>query len=336
MLKRLLCCLCALFISLSLTGCGELGAKKKIAASFGVGAATRWSKEKVYMEQRAKELGVDFTAHLNSTGSAEDQIKECMQLIDQGISVLIIMPKDPTKMSALVDYAHSRNVKIIAYARPIINQKTDLFIGYDNYRIGQTEGLYAVEMVHVGNFIILKGDSTDNNALELYQGIMKQVQPAENEGVKIILDEFVPGWSPAKAKEMVRAALLKNNKKIDAILAPNDKIAASSIEVLTELNIKNKVIVTGMDAELAAVKRIIAGSQSMTVYLDLKELAYTAIDQAVSINSNKKFSTNAEFKSKNISIPAHLVSGKVVTKENIDKVLIDTGVYTYEQVYGIK
>lgn len=336
-MRKLLLCLCAVLLALVVSGCSifEKQPSKKIGISFGAGPAARWAQERVFMEEHAKSLGLEPIVRFNTTDKPKTQQEDCKELIDSGISVLIIMPRDGRNFTETVKYARSKNVKVIAYARPFINQNADLFIGYDNYRLGQTEGLYAIEMVRNGNYIILKGDKADNNSIALYDGIMKHVQPATASGVNIILDDFVPGWSPEKAKDMVRAALIKNNKKIGAILAPNDKIAGASIEVLKELGITNRVIVTGMDGELPAIKRIANDEQHMSVYLHLKDFAITAVDQAKSFIDKKEFSVNSEFVGENgLKTPSYLVSGKVITKETINKFIIEPGVYTKEQVYG--
>lgn len=338
MLKKIFQCLCIFVLIIAVSGCGKPKEDKpaKIAASFGVGSATRWGKEKAYMEERAKELGVDMTVALNTTGDADKQIAECKQLIDSGISVLILMPRNTVKLQEVLDYAQQKNVKVICYARPIPSKKVNLFVGYDNKQIGRAAGLYAIELTREGNFIILRGDKFDNNAVEIYAGVMSQIQPVIDSGsINVILDEFVPSWSPVKAKQMVKEALIKNNKQISAIIAPNDKIAGAAVEALKELNIDNKVVITGMDAELAAVRRIVAGQQSMTIHLDIKESASTAVDAANELGSKNVLTKNADLSfADGLIIPAYLISGKVVNKQNIDRQLINTGTYTKEQIYN--
>lgn len=337
MLKKLLKYLCIPLLIIIISGCGTQKENKptKIAASFGVGSASRWSKEKIYMQERSKELGLDMIVMLNTTGDADKQIIECKQLIDSGISVLILMPKNTVKLQEVLDYAQQKNVKVICYARPMPSKKVSLFVGSDNKQIGRAIGLYAIELTREGNFIILRGDKFDNNAAEIYAGVMSQVQPVIDSGsIKIILDDFVPSWSPVKAKQMVKEALIKNNNQISAIIAPNDKIAAASVEALKELGIKNKVVITGMDAELAAVKRIVSGEQSMTIHLDIKESAYTAVDAASELGRKNILTKNADLSlADGLIMPAYLISGKVVDKQNIDRQLINTGTYSKEQIY---
>lgn len=90
-----------------------------------------------------------------------------------------------------------------------------------------------------------------------------------------------------------------------------------------------------LDAELAAVKRLVAGTQDATVYMDLKNMASAAVDQAVALAKGEKVTANSEITNdKGEKIQVYLITGEMVTKENIDKVLIESGYYTKEQIYG--
>ena len=128
------------------------------------------------------------------------------------------------------------------------------------------------------------------------------------------------------------ATIKKNNNQIDAIFAHNDVMAGVAADVVKDPGIKNHVVIVGMDAELPAIKRLVNGTQDATVYMDLKAMAVT---EAYNLATNKQSNVNAAFDNKSASkIKAYLVNGKIITRENIDKQLIDTGVYTREEVYG--
>lgn len=335
MLKKLLCVMIMIFFAIAGTGCSEVVKKTKVGVSFGVGGSKRWYNEKAFMEDYAKKLDMEIEVRINTNDKLKPQTEDCIELIDSGVDVLIITPRDTRKMSEVIDYAKKKNVKIISYARAILDSRVDLCIGYDTYKIGQNMGKYLSERVYKGNFIILKGDRWDFNTPLLYNGAKKYIEPMVGAGVNVILDEYVPGWSRDKAREMVKAAVLQNDKQIDAILTPNDGLAGGAAAAIKELGIKNHVVITGMDAEPEAVKRLIAGTQDMTVYMDLKKLAETAMDEAYAMAQNGKMTANAELDIKNgEKVKAYLVTGEMVTKENIDKVLIESGYYTKEQIYG--
>ncbi|MFL8672585.1 substrate-binding domain-containing protein [Clostridioides sp. GD02404] len=334
-MKRIISLICiAVLFLVSLSGCESAKQNVKIGVSFGVGSATRWQHEKEYMEQQAKKLGADIEVRLNQTDKPKTQKQDCFEMIDNGIDVLIITPRDVNKVQEILDYAKEKNVPVINYARVVLGEKVDLFVGYDSSRIGQRLGQYLSEIVYDGDYIILQGDTGDNNAKLLYQGAMRYISPIKD-NINILLDAPVKGWSPDEAKKMVIEAVSSNNNNIDAILAPNDKIAGACVDALKELGISKHVVITGMDAEIDAAKRIVEGTQDVTIYMDLNELACTAVNEAVHMVKNETINVNSEFDNQSGStIKANLITGQLVTKENLDKILIDNGYFTKEQVYG--
>lgn len=334
MLRRILLCLC-IFTSLACaTGCGVSKKEVKIGVSIGAGPAVRWDFEKSYMEERAKEKGVYMEVRLNRTEEIKSQKQDCFELVDSGIDVLILMPRTVDNLKEIADYAARKKVKLIDYARISKGDYVDLFVGYDSGRIGQSLGQYLSETVDKGDYIILRGDPGDNNATLLYEGAMQYIEPIK-EDINVILDAPVPGWSVDEAKRMVTEAIEANGYKVDAILAPNDKLAGACAEALKELNITNHVAITGMDAELDALKRIVDGTQDITVYMDLKELAYTAVDEAINMATGRKVNVNTKFQNGyKDGVDANLITGDVVTKQNLDKLLIESGYFTKEEVYG--
>ena len=189
MMKKLIRSLLLLVMVFSLVGCNLSTTNKtvKIGVSFGVGAASRWQSEKVYMEEKAKELGAEIEVRLNTTDTPKTQQEDCFELIDSGIDVLIITPRDVRKVKEIVDYAKEKNVKVISYARVVIGEQIDLYVGYDSNKMGQSMGQYITEKVYKGNYIILKGDENDFNTSLLYTGAMKYIDPIKND-INILLD----------------------------------------------------------------------------------------------------------------------------------------------------
>lgn len=332
--KMILFCMLVIGMTLLLSSCNNSNDNVKIGVSFGVGKAIRWEHEKNFMETRAKELGADIEVRLNRTDEPKTQQQDCYEMIDSGIDVLIIIPRDVNKTEEILAYAKEHKVSVISYARASAGEDVDLFVGYDSRRIGQRMGQYLVETVYEGDYILLRGDENDSNAALIHDGAMRYIEPMKD-SINIILDESVPNWSPDEAEKMVMEAVSANGNKVDAILAPNDKLAEACAEALKKLGITNHVVITGMDAELEAIQRIVNGTQDATIYMDLKELSYTAIDEAVHLGKNEKVNVNATFDNgSSKAISANLITGQLIVKENVDKVLIESGYYTKEEVYG--
>ena len=136
-------------------------------------------------------------------------------------------------------------------------------------------------------------------------------------------------------RKITKEAVAANGNRIDAIFASNDRLAGAAAEALEELHVTNHAVITGMDAELAAIKRILAGTQDATIYMDLRELAYAAVDEAYNLATKKKVNVNSELGNDGSNkINAFLINGKVVTRENINKVLIEPGHFTKEDIYS--
>ena len=332
MIKKIVCFLCVFGLTIGLMGCSSKGKEVKIGVSMGVGPAARWESEITFMEERAKELGVALEARLNRTDEPLTQEEECKEMIDSGIDVLILVARDVNNVQGILDYAKKKDVKVLSYARSINSTDVDLYVGYDSEKIGQMMGDYVSELVYKGDYIILKGDENDHNAELIHNGAMKSINKIKD--INIIAQASITAWDPALAKEFVKESVIKNGNKVDAIFAPNDKLAGASYEALMELGIQTPVVITGMDAELDAIKRIAAGTQGCSVYMDLKELAYTAVNEAVHMAKGEDIHVNAQFEINNKeSIDANMIVGNLITNKNIDKQIIDKKVFTKEQVY---
>lgn len=329
--SRIFCLILSLFL-LAFTGCSEKQAPR-IGVAFGVGSASRWISEIQYMEEYAKTLDIQLETRFNNDETKKTLVQDCMELIDNGIDVLIVRPRDVKGMKEVVDYAHEQNVKIISYDSLIENEAVDLFVGYDSEYTGQLLGRYLSELVLEGDYILLWGDM-NRNVEDMYRGAMKYLEPL-GDRINILLEYGVPGWSTSEAKTIIKETVTSNGNHVDAILAFNDSLAGACAEALAELGVETPVLITGMDAEINAVRRIVAGTQACTAYMDLKKLACTAIDEALSLATGQPLSSNSSTENgSGIPIPSYLLPRQIVTKQNLDRVLIDSGYYSAEQVYG--
>ena len=152
--------------------------------------------------------------------------------------------------------------------------------------------------------------------------------------IKIIAEESIINWEPENAYNVVKKALMVNNNKVDAILAPNDPIAGAAIKALEEQGLAGKVAVTGTDSDLDAIRRILKGTQSMTVFKDTRVLGKTAIDSAIKLVNEKGIDTNSIINNGKKDVPTILNPAILVTKENIEDVIIKSGYWKKEDVYS--
>lgn len=332
--------LAAILLTLSLfTGCGnsqnasnqgstsgENGKKIRVGLSLPTQREERWVRDKETMEKAAKDAGIELIVKV-SDANMQEQITQVESLLTQGIDVLILAPHDAASAASLVEKAKQENIPVISYDRLITNtDQLDYYLSFDNVKVGELQGKFITEKVPQGKYIILSGAPTDNNAKLFKEGAMKYIQPLIDAGkIQVIADQAVDNWVPENALKIVEAALAANNNQVDAILAPNDGTAGGAIQALAAQNLAGKVPITGQDAEKAAAKRILEGTQSMTIFKDTRELGKKAIEMAIDIANGKKIETNGEVDNGKKMVPSILLEPKVVTKENLKEVLIDSG-----------
>jgi len=293
----------------------------------------RWVKDAEYLQAEAKKLGMDVKLQI-SDNDAIKQVSQCENLLAQNINVLIIAPHDAEGAAAIVEKAHKAGIKVISYDRLIKNCDADLYISFDNVKVGELQGKYITDMVPKGNYIVLSGSPTDNNATLFKEGAMKFIKPKADTGeIKIVMEQAVKDWQPIEAMKIVENALMANDNKIDAVLAPNDGTAGGVIQALAAQKLDGKVPVTGQDSELSGAQRIVEGSQAMTVFKDTRKLAISAMNAASKIAANSAPETNGKVNNGKIDVPSMLLTPIAVDKNNIDKELIDSGYLKKEDVY---
>ncbi len=314
------------------------GERLKIGLALPTQQEERWVRDMHAMEAEAKKLNVDLRVAIarNDQGQQNNQID---QLLTQGVKVLIIAPHDGEGAATSVNKAHASGVKVISYDRLIMGTDVDVYMSFDNVKVGELMGEWITKRVPKGDYILMSGAPTDTNAKLFKQGHMVYIQPLIDKGdIKVILDQPVIDWQPSNAQKIVENALTLANNKVDAILAPNDGTAGGAIAALAAQGLAGKVPVTGMDAELSAAQRVAAGTQSITVLKDTRKLGEEAVRAAVRMAKGESIADmiNGEVDNGYMEVPSILLAAEVVDKDNLDKVLIDSGYLKREEIYTKK
>lgn len=187
-----------------------------------------------------------------------------------------------------------------------------------------------------GEVILFYQEASNLNSKLYREGAMEYIQPLAARGnIKIVADKSVAKWDPKIAYNIAKDALIANNNKIDALLAPNDVIAGAAIQALEEQGLAGKVVVTGMDAHLAAAERIVQRTQAMTIFKDTRELGKAAIDTAIKLANKKAVAVDNYINNGKIDVPSILLTPLVVDRHNINEVLIDSGYLKQGEVYSM-
>lgn len=327
----------ALVLTFVISGMSIFSAAKiKIGLSLPTQQEERWVRDKQRMEEVAAKLGVDLLVQVSNNDQGK-QTSQAENLLSQGIQVLIIAPHDASASAPIVEKAHKQKVFVISYDRLIMDTNPDVYISFDNVKVGELQGQFITKMVPKGNYVILSGAPTDNNAKLFKQGAMKFIQPLIDKGdIKVVMEQGVIDWAPANAQKLMENALTANNNKVDAVLAPNDGTAGGCIQALAAQKLAGKVPITGQDMEVAAAKRIVDGTQSMTVLKDTRLLGEEAVKVAIMMAKKEKWNSkvNGKVNNNKIDVPSILLTPYAIDKTNIDKLVVESGYMTKDQVYG--
>lgn len=332
-MKKLLTAVLMLALVVSMfAGCsGSKGDELVVGVSLPTQREERWVKDREAMEAYAEEIGVTLKVQVADADQAQ-QAQQVENLLTQGIDVLILAPHDASASAELVKKANDEGVPVISYDRLVTaTDKLNYYLSFDNEKVGALQGQYFVDNAKPGNIILFAGAPTDNNASLFFQGAMSIIQSKIDDGTYTVLggSDFqqvaTDNWVPANAQNRATNVLTSNpDAAISGVLAPNDGTAGGIIEAFKAAKVDLPVI-TGQDSELAAIKRIKAGEQSMTIFKDTRELAKKALDMAKVIASGGTVETNGEVDNGSIKVPSVLLEPVVVSQENYKAVLIDSG-----------
>lgn len=293
----------------------------------------RWQKDRDIFVKKAESLGAKVFVQ-SANGDATAQISQIENMLNKDIDVLVIIPFNGEVLSNVISEAKKDGVKVLAYDRLINNADIDFYVSFDNEKVGELQAKTIIEQKPEGNYFLMGGSPVDNNAKLFRKGQMKVLQPLIDSGkIKVVGDQWVDSWLAEKALQIMENALTANKNNIDAVVASNDATAGGAIQALTAQGLSGKVAISGQDADLAAIKRIVDGTQTMTVYKPITNLADKAAEIAVALGKKGELTSNAKLYNGMKEVPSFLLDPIVVTKDNIDSTVIKDGFHSKEAVY---
>jgi D-xylose transport system substrate-binding protein len=308
------------------------GGPVRIGFSMDTLKEERWQRDKQLVEQRCKEIGAECEVQV-ANGDDAVQTKQCDNLLTKGVDVLIVAPHNGQIAASIVEAAHKQGVPVISYDRLIRNSDVDLYVAHQVVKIGQMQAQYALDHAPRGNYVLIGGSQTDNNAILLVEGQMSVLQPAIDKGaIKIVTKQFAREWLASEALRIMEDALTKNNNDIQAVVASNDGTAGGAISALPP-QLVGKILVTGQDASLDAVQRIVEGKQTMTIYKPIQPLAFSAVDAALKLARGEKVEAKDVINNGKKDIPSILHEPMVLDKNNVMQTAIKDGYHKVEDVY---
>jgi D-xylose transport system substrate-binding protein len=322
--------ICAALVLIGAALCwGQAPQKPELKIAFAIEdtKGERWQTDLDQFQTRAKQLGAD-TVVRSADGDDDLQFKQVQELLAAGIDALVLLPHDSAKAGRIVDAAHAKHVPVISYDRLVPDPNVDLYIGFDLFQVGVLQAQSVTEHAPKGNYILLGGSPKDPNSKVVRAGQMKVLQPYIDRGdIKVAADIWVPEWSPEQAYVLVAQALHDLKVPLTAIVASNDGTAGGAIQALADSglagnDLSGKVLVTGQDADLAAVVRLYDGTQLMTVYKPLAGEARMAAEAAVALARHANVENTTTVQNADQTTKAILLTPILVTQQNAKETVL--------------
>ena len=352
MKKRLLSVLLASgMVATTLVGCSIGGSgNKKVGVAMPTKDLQRWNQDGANMEKLLKEAGYDVDLQYASN-DINTQVTQIENMISSGCDVLVIASIDGDSLGTVLEQAKKKNIPVIAYDRLIMNSDAVTYYAtFDNYMVGTKQGQYIEEQLGLKegkggyNMEIFTGDPGDNNARFFYGGAMDVLNPYIEAGQitvpsgQIDFDTVATAnWASDAAQARMEAIISSNyadGTKLDAVLCSNDSTAFGVTNALVANNISPYPIITGQDCDIANVKNMLDGKQSMSIFKDTRTLAKKTVEMVDAILKGGTAPTNdtSTYNNGVKVVPSYLCEPVFADVNNYKELLIDSGYYTEDQL----
>ena len=334
-------------VLLFVSGCGKAGEendgqetnsekKVQIGISFDSFVIERWIRDRDVFVSTAENLGAEVNVQ-NANGDVEQQISQIKYFIKNKEDVIVVIAIDGNALKEVVKEAKNSGIKVISYDRLLLNCGSDLYISFDNEKVGELMGAALAEQVPEGGKVFaIYGSQNDNNVKMVQDGLKSVLDQA---GIRIVYENYCTNWLAELACDAVNEGL-SQEPDIQGIMCGNDDLAGQAIRALSENFLAGEIAVVAQDAELSACQRIVEGTQTMTVYKPVDELASTAAKLAVALGKDKDITgmgaalrVRETIHDGSYEIPYYSIEPVAVTRENMDEVIIDSGFHLRDDVY---
>ncbi|QAY64526.1 sugar ABC transporter substrate-binding protein [Xylanimonas allomyrinae] len=311
----------------------------------------RWNNDGAHLESLLQDEGFK-TSLQYADNKVDQQITQIQNMINEGADVLVIASIDGTALGPVLQTAADAGIRILAYDR-LINDtpNVDYYATFDNELVGTLQGQYIEEQLGLKdgatgpfNIEMFAGSPDDNNARFFFKGAFDVLKPYLDSGVLVSPSGKVPadldgwtqigiqGWESARAQSEMENRLnsFYQDKQVDVVLSPNDSLALGIAQALAGAGYtvgQDWPLLTGQDADVANVRNILAGQQSMTVWKDTRTLGDQVAKMVTQIVNGETVDVNDTTSYDNgvKVVPSFLLKPQVVTKDDVQSVLVDSG-----------
>jgi D-xylose transport system substrate-binding protein len=301
----------------------------QIGIAFDSFLIERWERDRDIFVSRARDLGATVNVQ-NANGDVEKQKSQMKYLIEKQMDVIVLIAVDSSALKKEVQEARNAGIKVIAYDRLVTDTPLDLYISFDNEAVGRYMADAIIDKLPSGGKVIkINGPSKDNNVLLVNKGFDEEIR---GHRIDVFDTYYASEWKGEEAFNYLSDNPDKADKA-DAVMCGNDSLAGQAVKYYSEKRRAGKIPIVGQDADLDACQRIVEGTQTMTVYKSIEQLAKKAAESAVSLAKGNSVAGISQLQNGSYEIPYVSIAPVMVTKDNIDSVIIDSGFHLREDVY---
>ncbi|HYF74513.1 MAG TPA: multiple monosaccharide ABC transporter substrate-binding protein [Nocardioides sp.] len=362
-MRKLLTTIVAGSLALTLAACGgdddskgEGGSGDGGGGTIGVAMPTKSSERWIADGNNIKKQLEDAGYSVDLQYAEDDiptQVSQVENMVTKGVDMLVIAAIDGTALGDVLETAASQDIEILSYDRLIRDSDAvSYYTTFDNFQVGVIQAQSLVDGLKATgegpyNVELFAGSPDDNNATFFWNGAMSILQPMIDSGDIVVpsgqtdfKQAAILRWDPATAQKRMEDILTGTyaSETVEGVLSPYDGLSLGIIAALQGNGYggggKALPVVTGQDAEVQSVKSIMAGEQYSTVFKDTRELAEVTVNMIKALSEGEEPEVNdTETYDNGVKVvPSYLLDPVLVTKENVQTALVDTGYYTADEL----
>jgi D-xylose transport system substrate-binding protein len=286
--------------------------------------------DRPWFERRVAELGSFHVLYANADQDAAKQQQQAESALANGAGVLVLDPVDGKAAVSIVTAANTAGVPVISYDRLVAGGELAYYVSFDNEKVGVLQATALIAGLDAGGrpapgILMVNGSPTDSNATSFSDGAHTVLAESD---VRILASYDTPDWSPDKAQAWVAGQISQYGDEIAGVYAANDGTASGAISAFKAAEVSPLPLVTGQDAELSAIQRIVAGEQYMTVYKAIRQQAALAADVAVALLRGETVTAPMTVD----GVPTTLLDPVAVTIDDIMQTVVADGFWTVADI----
>lgn len=348
-MKKVLAILLVLVLCVSVTGALAAG---KVGISMPTKSLQRWNEDGDYLKAQFEAAGYEVDLEYAGDNDVPTQVAQLEAMLLNGCNVLVITAIEATSLGTVLATAKEAGVKVVCHDRIIMDTNAvDYYATFDNFQVGEIQGQYVVDTLGLAegkgpfNIEFIAGDPGDNNATYFFNGAMSKVKQYLDNGQLVCVSGqttfdkvATPKWTTATAQarmDDIIAANYAGGTKLDVVLCSNDSTAQGATNALVAAGFeagKNFPIITGQDCDIASVKNIIKGLQSMSIFKDTRILAARTCTIVNSLMAGEKVETNSTVNNNVLDVPTFYCTPLFADVKNYKELLIDSNYYTADEL----